>query len=342
MSIRKKLLAVALATATTIGTAGVAAANADAEAVRLAGVDRYATAMDVAEESFGQSTLVLVASGEQFPDALASAYLSGAADAPLLLTPSAGLPSEFLPLLEELGVDGVQILGGTAAVSDEVKTQIESGGYTTDRIAGADRYATAAAVAQVLPKEAIGTFGAGRAAILATGASFADALAAAPISGAQNLPILLTTSDTLHPAASAALDALDIDQVVISGGTAAVSETVATQVAAKGIAVRRVAGENRQATARALADLAVDELDFTEQRVMLSRGDAFPDALVGGPRGAKLEVPILVIESSNSLGASARDYIDDRKANLAAIDVLGGTAAISDAVANEAVAVARS
>lgn len=341
MKIRKKLLAVALAAAAVMASTGTVGATSDAQAVRLAGVDRYQTSQIVADKTFGQSTIVLLASGQSFPDALAAAYLSGAANAPILLTPTDSAPAGLTETLEGLGADGVQIIGGTAAVSGQVAAQVQAAGYVVDRIGGSDRYQTARFVAETLPADAVGSFGAGRAAIIATGSNFADALAAAPLSAAQNLPILLTTGGSLHPAANAALDNLGIEQVIIAGGTGAVSANVASQISAKGIAVRRVAGENRQQTAVALAQLATGEANFATDRVMLARGDVFTDALVGGARGGHLTAPILLTESSTALGSSARGFIAANRDTVAAIDVLGGTAAVSDAVASDAVATAR-
>jgi putative cell wall-binding protein len=337
---RRPLLAAGLAGALLVGTAGAASATTDAGPNRLAGADRYVTARAIATATFTTSTVAILAGGESFPDALSAAYLSGAEAAPLLLTARASVPAGVIDTLNAMKVDGVQIVGGTSAVSENVVTQLKAAGFAVERLAGNDRYETSRKVAELLPKEAVGKFGAGPAAIVVTGESFPDALSAGPLSASQGMPIILTNSAGLHNQAKAALQSLGIKQVLIVGGTGAVSTASETQIKALGITTRRVAGASRQATAVAAAQVAVGELNYPLTRVELARGDSFADALAGGTRGGKVFAPIL-LTSDATVGADARKYIKDNTATIKFVDVLGGTGAISDAVAADAVAAAK-
>lgn len=102
----------------------------------------------------GPVDFVYVATGENFPDALAGATLASAQGAPLLLVNRDSIPAATIAALEDLDANRIVILGGTAAVSNGVRDQLvpyASSGLVT-RIAGPDRAATAAAIAAQLPE----------------------------------------------------------------------------------------------------------------------------------------------------------------------------------------------
>lgn len=235
-------------------------------------------------------------------------------------------------------MSGVIVVGGTAAVSEAVVEQMAGMGIEVDRVAGTDRYATARAIAGAAPEEQIGSLDSsiGRTALLASGQGFADALSGGPLAYASAFPLVLTSRDTLSPQAAAAINELDIEQVVILGGTAAVSPAVQAQVTALGVDVRRIAGGDRTATATAIADVAVDELGYSDTHVNLARGDDFADALAGSANAGQELAPILLTLRSNSLGTPTAAWLDEHKATLASIHVYGGAAAVDDATVNAA------
>jgi putative cell wall-binding protein len=322
--------------------ATVAGATADATATRLAGADRFGTANVVATETFDQAAVAILTTGTNFPDALSATFLAGASASPVLLTYPDRLPEGLLATLEELSVEGVYVVGGEAAVSSDVINELQVAGYIVSRVAGENRYSTARQAAELLPREAIGDFMAGKCAVVVTGSSFADALAVGPLAAAHGMPILLTTKDSLHPDAENALLSLEIEQVLLVGGTGVISEAVAGRIDSLGIDVRRVAGANRQETSRLLAELATAELQFPTERVMLARGDSFADALTAGGRGGALAAPLLLTASPTSLGESAGAYLAGHADTIGVIEGLGGTSAVATNVLDEAVTVIRS
>src|SRR4029077_14413636 len=94
---------------------------------RVAGVDRYDTAKQVAEAGFPSgSATVLLASGLNYPDALAGSYLAGNENVPILLTDPNSLSSATSAALSDLKTKNVTILGGSLAVSDNVANQLSS------------------------------------------------------------------------------------------------------------------------------------------------------------------------------------------------------------------------
>jgi putative cell wall-binding protein len=307
----------------------------DVSTDRLAGTNRYGTANAVsAEPEFAGATTAILATGETFPDALAASGLAGAnAPAPIILTQSNTFTAEAQQALDALtSLTDVIIVGGTAAVSSTVEDAVEAEGYTVTRIAGADRYATAAAIAGQVGT--IGTIDNLDSALIASGTGFADALAGGPVSYAAGLPILLVTADSIPAATSAALTDLGIEQAIVLGGTAAVSDAVADDLeAATGNPVVRVAGTNRFGTGAAVGEFAIAELGWAPEEVLLANGLNFPDALAAGPLGGEREAPLVL---TASLPAESAQFLDDHSDTIERITVLGGTGVNDEATVTDA------
>ncbi len=223
--------AVGAAVESALETALGGAANVD----RIAGNDRYATANRIAREVIDllgteYDGTAFVATGGNFPDALAAAPLAAANGWPLYLAnPASGISPATATAMA--GVERVLILGGTGAVSAQTQTALNAtfGAANVDRLSGADRYATAVAVANHAVTEAGHTWD--RVGI-ATGAAFPDALAGGVLQGKVGSVMLLTTPTTLNTHAQAALSANKgaIDTVTFFGGDGAVSQAVRAAV----------------------------------------------------------------------------------------------------------------
>lgn len=148
-----------------------------AKAERIAGVDRYATSLAVAKRFFGDSPAKrYVASGTNFPDALAGGALAGKDKAPLIL-----VPNDPGHVNVKFGAAGETIvLGGRSVVSDAV---YQAAG-ASKRYAGSSRYATAKAILD-------GAYAGASEAIYASGNNFPDALAAVPVAALKGIPLFL-------------------------------------------------------------------------------------------------------------------------------------------------------
>ena len=187
---------------------------------RLAGADRYATSAVVCERAFSTADTVFIALGTNFPDALVASAAAGAIHAPVLLTSRDHVPQPTLDQLTRLNPKTIYIVGGTAAVSRAVENQLEP--YASKeliRLAGRDRYATSAAVAEEIFDSATKVY-------LASGANFPDALVAAAPAGAYQSPVLLVTRDAIPASTREQLDRLKPEQILVVGGPAVVGNGV--------------------------------------------------------------------------------------------------------------------
>lgn len=280
---------------------------------RVAGADRIGTAIATSQASYadGAAATVLLTRGDDFADALAGTPLAVAADGPLLLTPSAELASGVLTEIGRVLPTGgtVHLLGGTAALSPEVATALEDAGYATVRLGGADRYATAVRIAEVLgdPSEVFVT----------TGLDFPDALAAGTAAAVRGAAVLLTAGASPAPATTFYLAGRDDVTVVAVGGPAATAHPDATPVV----------GADRDATAVALAKRYFD----APAHVGVARRDVFADALGGGVQAARIGAPLLLTGAADVPPATAAYLCAVADGALGAV-VWGGEEAIGPAV----------
>lgn len=194
---------------------------------RAAGRDRYATAAALSAGVFaaGSTPTVFLATGAAFPDALAAGPAATALAAPVLLTAPTALPAATAAELRRLGPSRVIVLGGTPAVSAAVVSAVQRLGIAVERVAGRDRFATAAAVAARFAPTAT-------TAVLATGFAFPDALAGAPLAASLDAPILLVQRDGVPAATRDAVLAARPATLVTLGSTAAVWDAVPNELAA--------------------------------------------------------------------------------------------------------------
>ncbi|MGX5681776.1 cell wall-binding repeat-containing protein [Schumannella luteola] len=92
--------------------------------IRLAGADRFETARAVNREAFGEAAAALIATGNNFPDALAGSAWGGASDRPLYLSPQSCVPMGVLTDLGAYQVGAVTLLGGTPSLGTAVENLI--------------------------------------------------------------------------------------------------------------------------------------------------------------------------------------------------------------------------
>lgn len=292
---------------------------------RLAGTDRFATAATVSRSRFDPGIgVAYVATGSAFPDALAASAAAGANQAPVLLTARDRLPDATASELDRLRPGRIVVLGGTAAVSADVQDALRR--YTdgpVDRIAGSDRYHTAAAISRA-------TYDPDASAVyVATGTDFPDALTGTPPAVERGAPVLLVTPDAIPDPVAQELRRLTPDQIVVLGGTAAVSSQVVDQFDGYTDGrVDRIAGSDRFATAVAVASQVVPATD--DDTLYVATGTDFPDALTGGVVAGLDAAPVLLVPSDGQVPSAVLEEVTRRSPHH--IVVLGGPAAVSDDV----------
>jgi len=162
---------------------------------RLAGSDRYQTAAAViGAGGTARSTTAILATGQNFPDALGGGALSYAKGMPLAITQTDNLPTSTLKALQSAGIKNVILLGGPTIVTQKVVDALAAGGISVlTRLAGIDRAATSALLAEYEINEGFLSTGVNVASGFALGGG-ADALGGGALSGRQNRPLLITNS----------------------------------------------------------------------------------------------------------------------------------------------------
>ncbi len=288
---------------------------------RLAGFGRFDTAVDISENTYedGEADAVVLATGLDFPDALAGVPLAYAKGGPLLLTCSDELPDvsahEIARVLTE--GDTVYVLGGEAAVSEEVADKLDDMNYGVERIAGEGRFDTAVKIAEEVADNPATVF-------LTTGLNFADAVAASSPAAIKGSPILLTHPDKLSEDTADYLEGNEasIEDIHVIGGEAAVEDDVMGEAGG----TNRVFGANRWETGTAIAE------EFFEDPVKatLATGLEFPDALAGGVYAALNDAPVL-LTNYDELPGEVKNYFIGEK-GIMNVSVFGGEGAVSDSV----------
>ena len=291
--------------------------------IRLGGNTRYDTMVAIADAGFTSSDTVVLASGENFPDALSASSLAGAYKAPVIMTSRDSLSEQAKTEIERLGASKVFIIGSPAAISTSVESMLGDMGLTTERIAGSNRQETAAKVAsKTADAKSPSTV------IVASGENFPDALSISPYAYAKGYPIYLTEDrGALSLSTIKAIQSLGtVERVIIVGSSAVVSESSESQLESIAPTVERWSGSNRYETSLRIAEGAVAD-GMTWSNVVVASGENFPDGLAGaslaGKRGGVL---LLTAQGDASAVAHA---IASAKGKVKSCYVLGSEAAVS-------------
>ena len=284
---------VVLAALVTAATTALSAVPAPADAAttsRVAGSDRFSTAVAVSRSGFGPGVPVAyVVTGTNFPDALAAGPAAARRGGPVLLVERDRLPASTAEELSRLRPGSIVVVGGTSSVSDAVARDLDR--YTSgavSRVAGTDRASTAARLSAA-------TFPSAGTVFVAGGQSFADALAAAPAAHRTSSPLLLVNRSSVPGATSAELRRLGAQRVVVLGGPASVDATAESQLRSVVRDVVRWSGPDRSATSA-----VVSSRSFAPgvPAVYLATGAAYADALATGPVAARAGGPVLLVRGN--------------------------------------------
>lgn len=320
-TLRRLIAGVATATLLAGGGASVQpAVSAEVSVSRIGGTDRYETSALISQAGFAPGVdTVFVVSGQNYPDALAVGPAAGKLRAPVLLTRTQGLPGTIAAELDRLDPQHIVVVGGAVAVSDAVVKAL--GAYAPDvrRIAGVDRYDTAALVSRQYFDVAIGN------AYVASGENFPDALPASAAGGHLGAPVLLTAKNNLPPVTDAALERLDAKRLMVVGGESAISDAVLGQILENTVIDGyRLAGSDRYETSAAVSAHAFGQADT----VFLANGMQYPDALSGASLAALRGGPVLLV-SNSAVSPSVCREID--RLNPSHVVALGGSGSVNDA-----------
>jgi putative cell wall-binding protein len=288
---------------------------------RVAGVSRYETAVALSASTVQpQRPIAYVATGADFPDALAAAPAAGREGGPVLLVQRDAVPAAVRSELARLRPGHLVVMGGTDAISSAVEADLRQYAGGHHREAGVNHYHRAALVSR-------NTFRDPNVPVVyvATGQAFPDALAGGAAATANGGPLLFVERDGIPVDPRTELERLNPARIVVLGGPAAVSHAVLAQLAQYSPRVDRVAGVDRYETAARIARSEFTKVDGSVAAAVVATGRTFPDAVTAGAAGH----PVLLVPSTGPAPAVVKQALD--ALNPLGVLVLGGTSAVSQA-----------
>lgn len=236
---------------------------------RVSGKTRYQTAIEVAKK-IAPYEAVILASGENYSDALSATYLAKIKKAPILLTND----NEMKEVCSFINKTAKQcfIVGGQGAVSDLAEKNLK---VPTERISGRDRYDTNLEILKQTFK--------GDKLVVVTGKNYPDAISVS----ACKMPIMIV-GDKLTEGQLAWLSEQKLSIIYAVGGTLPVS---ALDIFKKLAKVKRISGKNRYETSR----LVATEFFASTKKVIMVTGQNYPDGLVAS---RLVEAPVLLVDDN--------------------------------------------
>ncbi len=290
--------------------------DVEEEDIRIFGETRYDTAKEVAEKYRSVSGSekfenVVVAYGQNFPDALSGGYLAKVKNAPILIVHPL-LEDDIVDYIEEnIADDGiVYILGSTGVVSTAFENKIRAKGIEPVRLGGKDRFETNLKIlkaAEVDDEDLL----------VCSAFGYADSLSAS----AAGKPILLVDR-TLSDSQKEYIQSLSTENIYLIGGTGVVTNKVEREISDLGYEPERLWGPTRFETSTAVAEAFFDE----PQTVVLTYAYNFPDGLTGGPLAMLEDAPIIL--TAPKTPEAAREYIE--KSGSVRSITLGGASLVTD------------
>ena len=289
---------------------------------RIAGSDRYETALLVADElktELGISKFdnVVIASGQSFSDALSGSYLATIKKAPIILiSNSAAANKVYQWLRTNLNKKGtIYILGGTGVVSGAVELSLKSICPNIKRLSGSNRYETNLKIL----REAAGNAPYSEM-LICSGKNFPDALSAS----ATGKPILLV-SDELSDGQKDFLggELCSINKAHISGGTGAVSDSLMMELTDYSVPIR-LSGKDRYSTAIKVANTFFEK----PSQMVMATGLNFPDSLSGGVLAHAKGCPMIL--SANTPKFIGAYHYGFKNKGIKRATILGGSTLVSN------------
>ena len=283
---------------------------------RVYGSSRYETAILQANElkatlGIEKFDTIIVATGNNFADALSGAYLGYVKQAPILLVfPRQDIVDMVQSYIEDnLAADGtVYILGGEAVVPKDIEDGI-SATFTTKRLFGANRYETNI---EILKEVGVGNLPI----LVCDGNNYADSLSAS----AAKLPILVVNKG-LNDDQKEYLKSLPGNDFTIIGGEVALPASLMDELNEFG-KVARLGGADRCATSVMVAETFFEN----PEKAVVAYAINYPDGLCGGTLAAYMDAPLLLTYDGKKDVTAA--YTAD--AGIKSGIVLGGSGLVSD------------
>jgi putative cell wall-binding protein len=329
---------------------------------QVAGPTRYETCVELSKQSHpdgvSDSNAVILATGANYPDALAASTLAGQLDAPILLLPptslSGSVASELIRLYQGRDAAELYVMGGEGAVPTSIVdaakativndsgNSIGSGDVKVTRYAGANRYETAAAIARAIGTPEDGAYA--KTAIIASGQNYPDALAISPFAAQSGVPILPVLAGQTPDTIKMALADLGVEHCIIVGGTGVVSPAVEGWLESAGHRKggvgdntkspdTRLAGPDRYATGLQVLEFTSAVDGFDDSKLYMATATNWPDALAVGPLAGGAGAPLLLLNGEDiGYSPTVATYLMQQQSDPPDVTAVGGEGAVSDFV----------
>lgn len=313
---------------------------------RVAGPDRVSTSIKLMDSTTKWNTAAkadraIIATSEDFADALSAGPLADVYDAPILLSkPGASIDSRVVTRLKQKGFNRVTLIGGTGVFNESARAQLEAAGLTVDRQRGINRYETAVGIAKRTADFAYNS-GTTRRTVniyLATGVDFADAIASGAAAADNDGVVLLTKDKTVEEFTynfltkerdrlPAWANGIEIHTV---GGQA--------EAAAHNAGLEDVRDTNTGKDRYETAALLFGKFKNPIEKVAVVSGEGFADGVAAAGFVANHDGALLLTRN-NSLPAITKATLATVADSDVDVVVVGGTGsvsrAVSDQIANE-------
>lgn len=322
----KKIFTLVTAITLALGSSlNIAHAQNSYNVERLYGPNRYKTSINISTKFSNTSVKnVIIASGNNFPDALAGSVLSKKLEAPILLAGnSKGDNVDTIKYIKDhLSSNGsIYLLGGQASINEEFVSSLKSEGFKNIvRLGGKDRFETNSSIIKFMnvkkhtPVVIVNAYG------------FADALSISSIASLKGYPIIMTSGTDLPEKCRDILKDIEPSQIYVIGGVSSVDDTILAEIqtlipSLKDSNIKRIQGINRYETSLSICKY----FNFDTESAVLANGKNFPDALSGSALASKLNTSIILTDGKDI--TDEKEFLDSK--NLKNVYLLGGLSSIN-------------
>ncbi|NEZ45833.1 hypothetical protein FDF74_01250 [Clostridium niameyense] len=288
---------------------------------RLYGRDRYETSIAISNEfisEHGEISSVILANGDNFPDALSGTTLCKKYKAPMLLINQYSKSKVLNYIYKNLKPGNtIYILGSEAVVDKEIANELKAKNYKIKRLAGDNRFGTNKAIVDEM------NVGVGRPVFICNGYGYADALSASPIAGAKGVPIILVNQNNISQEVRDEIKKLKPNKFYIIGSEGVVSDKNVQELLklSDNSTYVRIGGANRYETSEKVNNY----FNLNNQlRLSIADGRNYPDALSGAGLASIRNNAIKLVSPNEDNGVLGN--------NTRSLDVFGGESVVSNSI----------
>lgn len=287
-----------------------AAINGTVDVNTLAGMDRYQTAVEVSKDEWTTASTVVLVGGEALVDGLSATPYAASKNAPILLTEKGKLNVDTKAEIARLGAKNVHIIGGTAAVSEDVVDELGAMGLNVTRIAGEDRYETSLEVAKRLTSTST--------VYVAQGDAMADALSISAVAGQSGSPILLTEKESINKDVKNFIENKNVQDAYVIGGEDVISKSVVNELNKIASRVKVLGGLDRFETNAKIIDQFYSGANKADEVILVNGDKGLVDALSAGAYAGQTSSKSVLVLTGDDLSTTQKVEIKD---NVNAVNV---------------------